>query len=186
MRTRQRNPRALVELARDQMPALRLGETGQEIFHLRGGGRGRKRAGPKIRRRPLLRQRVRVPLKAVGSTRLRRVQSGVAPDCGGTRDFSRARMNDWRSTPKSFGRDARNHPRGAGATTNHNDIGAFISRWRKVGRVAPRTPPGSGHERRARSDAPHGGGRGKRGGRLQRPPGAASRRCQNRFGMDYC
>src|ERR1039458_6787320 len=65
---------------------------------------------------------------AFGSTRLWRVQSGVAPDCGGTRDLSRARMNDWRSTPKSFGRDARNHPRGAGATTNHNDIGAFISR----------------------------------------------------------
>src|ERR1039458_4502175 len=127
---------------------------------------------------------------AFGSTRLWRVQSGVAPDCGGTRDFSRARMNDWRSTPKSFGRDARNHPRDAGATTNQNDIGAFISRWRKVGRGGPPPRPRAlGLARNGRCEARRSttaaGGR-KLGGRLQRPPGAASRRCQNRFGMDYC
>ena len=118
---------------------------------------------------------------AFGSPRLWRVQSGVAPDCGGTRDFSRARMHDWRSTSKSFGRDARNHPRDAGATTNHNDLGAFISRWRKAGASRRARRLGLATNGAHGVTRPTAAGGGKRGGRLQRPPGAASRRCQNQF-----
>jgi len=54
---------------------------------------------------------------AAGGTGLRPVQSGVAPDCGGTYAHAFGGINlvsDF--TPQSFGRDARNHRRDAGAT----------------------------------------------------------------------
>ena len=90
-------------------------------------------------------------------------------------------MHDWRSTSKSFGRDARNHPRDAGATTNHNDLGAFISRWRKAGASRRARRLGLATNGAHGVTRPTAAGGGKRGGRRQRPPGVASRRCQKQF-----
>ena len=55
--------------------------------------------------------------KAVGSTRLRRVQFGVPPNCIGAQTICVKRMNDGAAPAESFGRDARNNPRDAGATS---------------------------------------------------------------------
>jgi hypothetical protein len=51
------------------------------------------------------------------------------------------------------------------------------ARCADVLRLVSATQPRSGDGRAA-------AGGGKRGGRLQRPPGAANRRCQKQFGMD--
>ena len=119
MRTRQRNPRPFQRLEGNRVPALRLKEIVQEIFRVRLRRlRRQRRTVVSERRRGLLRRPLPRALNSVGSTRRWRVQFGVPPNCSGARPFP------IRPTGKvcgfvsamSFGRDARNHPRDAGAT----------------------------------------------------------------------
>ena len=87
VRTRQRNPRPLRRLAGNEMPALRLIQTGQEVFHLRVSGSRRKTYGQETEKwRSRLRSRLRVSLK-VGMPRC-----GVPARSGGRNERKRARI----------------------------------------------------------------------------------------------